>query len=270
MFGDPPSMQHEDRVGAANRGEAMGDRDGRPSSGEPGHGAEDEPLRLRIERCRRLVHQEDRGVADDGAGDRDALALARRQRLSALPDHRVVPIAEPVDELVGVGHPRRLHDLAPTGARTAVGNVLPDGRVEEHRILLHETHLVAQRLERVAPHVAAVDGEPAAPQVVQPRDERDERGLAAAGGPDERHGLPWFDHQRGVLQHRPVRQVAEARMVELDPPAEGWRRPGAGQVAHLALRFEQFLDPLERRRRPSPRCPSSSTGRASACTSCPR
>ena len=58
-----------------------------------------------------FVENQDRRVADDGAGDRDALALAARQRDAALADHRVVAVGHRLDELVRVGQFGRAPDL---------------------------------------------------------------------------------------------------------------------------------------------------------------
>ena len=52
----------------------------------------DQPLRFGVERRGRLVEDQDRRVADDGAGDADALPLAARQRHAALADHGVVAL----------------------------------------------------------------------------------------------------------------------------------------------------------------------------------
>jgi hypothetical protein len=56
-----------------------------------------------VERGRGLVEDQDRIVADHGAGDPDALALAAGQRVAALADHGVVPLRHPGDEFVGIG-----------------------------------------------------------------------------------------------------------------------------------------------------------------------
>jgi hypothetical protein len=51
-------------------------------------------LAFGVERRGRLVEQQDRRVAQDGAGDRDALALAARQHDAALADRRVVALRQ--------------------------------------------------------------------------------------------------------------------------------------------------------------------------------
>ena len=84
------------------------------------------------------------GVANDGAGDGDALTLTARQRVAAFADDGVVAVRQPRDELVGVGQLGRSNDFLARGAGLAVGDVLRDGGVEQHRLLQHEADLPAQ------------------------------------------------------------------------------------------------------------------------------
>ena len=69
-----------------DRGEAMRDDD----RGAPGHQIVEadlhQPLVLRVERAGRFVEQQQRRVAQDGARNRDALALAAGERDAALAD----------------------------------------------------------------------------------------------------------------------------------------------------------------------------------------
>ena len=101
-----------------------------------------------------------------------------------------------------------------------------NGGVEQHRILQDEAHLLPERLQRVVPHVLAVDLHRAAEHVVQPRNECDERRLAAAGRADERRALVRLHEEGGVFQHRFRRPVAERHPVEDDSSRETGRRRG--------------------------------------------
>lgn len=63
-------------------------------------GCLDEPLALRVERAGGFVEEEDLGVADEGAGDGDALLLATREGDTAGADVGVVAFGEGGDEVV--------------------------------------------------------------------------------------------------------------------------------------------------------------------------
>ena len=63
----------------------------------------DDRLVLGVDRGERLVEDQDGGVAEQRAGDGDALALATGQPDAALAHHRLIALRQARDELVGVG-----------------------------------------------------------------------------------------------------------------------------------------------------------------------
>ena len=66
----------------------------------------DHRLVLGIDRGQRLVEDQDRRVAQQRAGDRQALALAAGQPGAALADHGLVAVRQRLDEVVRVGGAR--------------------------------------------------------------------------------------------------------------------------------------------------------------------
>ena len=131
----------------------------------------DEPLRLAVERAGRLVEDQDRGVADDCARDRDPLSLAAREPDTAVADHGVIAIGELRDELVGVGDLGGTDNLGVREPVAPIRDVVPDRRVEQERLLGDDAEEppVGGLLER--PQVAAVDRDRPGDRVVQPEDE---------------------------------------------------------------------------------------------------
>jgi len=134
---------------------------------------------LGVERRQRLVEQEQRGI--------------QRQR----PRHRD-PLAHPARELGDalVGHVGQLHQreqllrpreaLAPPHAADAqaVGDVLGHRQVREQGVRLeHHAHVAAVHGD--AGEVAVAEPQVAGRGRLEARDDAQERGLAAAGGPDE-------------------------------------------------------------------------------------
>ena len=90
---DDPALVHEDdQVGVAHGGQAVGDDEGGAACAQAVDRFLDARLGLDVERAGRLVEHQDRRVLEDGAGDRDALALAARQLAAALADERVVAV----------------------------------------------------------------------------------------------------------------------------------------------------------------------------------
>ena len=125
-------------------------------------------------------------VDDERPRDRDPLALPARERDPALADHRVVPVGQPVDELLRLRELGRALDLLVRRVDDAEGDVLAHGRREEERILRDDADRAPERAERHVAHVDAVELDAALRRVVEAADERGERGLAGARVADQR------------------------------------------------------------------------------------
>ncbi len=84
------------------------------------------------------------GIDDEGAGDREPLALAAGERDAALADHRVVSVGQLLDELVRLGEPRGRDQLLLGRLGAAEREVLAHGRREEERVLGDHADLAPQ------------------------------------------------------------------------------------------------------------------------------
>ena len=96
---------------------------------------DDVSLGFAVERRRRLIQNEYRGIADDGARDPDALPLTARECQTAIAHRGVVSLRHLVDEFVRVGQYRRPDNLIPRGARVSIRDVLGDRPAEQYGIL---------------------------------------------------------------------------------------------------------------------------------------
>ncbi len=137
---------------------------------------------LRVEVRQRLVHQEDRGLADDRPAERDALALAARQLTGLL-----VEVLEPedpggvTDALVDL-RLRDLPELQPEGHVVAHAHVRIQGvALEDHRdVAILRRHVVDD---------AIADPERPVGDLLEPGDHPEAGCLAAARRSDEHHEL---------------------------------------------------------------------------------
>src|SRR3954447_9996887 len=77
--GDLAALEHEDLVGADEAREPVRDDDDGAPRGDTAEGPLHDRLALGIERARRLVEDKDARVAQQRAGDREALPLAARE-----------------------------------------------------------------------------------------------------------------------------------------------------------------------------------------------
>src|SRR5690606_36078842 len=94
----------EDLVRLTDRAETVGDHEARTALHEPQHRLLDVPLRPRVDAAGRLVEDEDGRVAEDGARDREQLALALAEVAAALLQRRVVALGELHDEGIRLRH----------------------------------------------------------------------------------------------------------------------------------------------------------------------
>ncbi|GAB3824145.1 hypothetical protein GCM10027610_002000 [Dactylosporangium cerinum] len=85
---------------------------------------------------------------------------------------------------------RRLDQLKVAGAGLRVAQVLPDGGVQQVRLLADHPDDRGEIGEPDVAQVDAVDGDPAAGGVVQAGDERGDGALAGAGLADEGEEVP--------------------------------------------------------------------------------
>ena len=161
-----------DDLAALEDEDLIGVHDGREPVRDDEHGAAGEQsvdrflheaLRLRVERGRRFVEDEDRRIGEQRARDRQALALTAGEPRAALAEDGVVAVGQLADEAVRVRGARRRLDLRvgePIGR--AVGDVVSHRVVEQHRVLAHDSGQPAQRGERDLARIDSVETDDAA------------------------------------------------------------------------------------------------------------
>ena len=71
-------LEDENLLGASDRGETVGDDEGGPAAAQGFQPVLDECFTFAVQAGRRFVENEDGRVGENGAGDGDALPLARR------------------------------------------------------------------------------------------------------------------------------------------------------------------------------------------------
>lgn len=104
-----------------------------------------------------VVEEEQPGVGEDRAGERDALALAAGEGQPVFADLGGVPVGQLGDEPVGLGGAGGRLDLLVGGVRDAVRDVGADRVGEEEGVLGDQADGGAQRVEGQLAHVVAAD-----------------------------------------------------------------------------------------------------------------
>ena len=143
----------------------------------------------------------------------------------------------------------RGHDLLVGGVQFAVADVLTHVAGENERVLQHDAHLPAQAFQRHGTHVVAVNRNRAFGDVVETRQQVDDRGFAGTRRTDQRNRLAWLDMQVDQVQDvAAVRLIAEDDVVEVDAALDLRQIDGVRRVADLRLHIQRLEDALEIRR----------------------
>ena len=139
---------------------------------------------------------------------------------------------------MGAGRLAGFHQLLVGGVRVAPAQVLPDGAAEQHVLLQHHGHAVAQHVQVVVLHRVAAHGELTAGDVVKAGDQLHQRGLGAAGAAQDAHRLARADGQADVAEHVLAGGlgILEVHMVEL--------HAAVLQLGAFALRRAHDLGPF--------------------------
>jgi hypothetical protein len=166
---------------------------GSPAFHEPVERLLDHRLALGVHRGERLVQDQDGRVAQEGAGDRDPLALASGKTDAALPHHRLVALRQPSDEFLRIGGAGGRLELRRRGPRLAHAEVLGDRAVKEIGVLAHHRDEPAELIEGEIAQVAAADHDPPPLRVVEAEEEPGDGGLARPARPHDAHALPGLD-----------------------------------------------------------------------------
>lgn len=205
----------------------------------------DQALVLGVEVAGGLVHDEDARVAEDGARNTDALALAAGELDAALSDDGVVAVLRPCYELLGLCDGGSGGDFGPRSARTAVLDVFGDTAGEESNVLRHDGDLLAETALRHVAYVYTIDEDRALIGVEHAQKHVDERRLAAAAAADQRDGDSGRHAQADSLERPLLRAgVAEPDVAELYAFAHGSEHPGVWRVGDGGALVDDGEQPL--------------------------
>src|SRR5215472_16008446 len=135
----------------------MSDRDNGASRSKFRQSLLDLLFRLRIERRRGFVEQEDRRVLQSSACNSEAWLMATGKKAAFVANHRVVLLWLSHDELVRVSCVCGFVNLFLRRLQLSELNVVKDRVVKQKRLLSDEPDVIAQRFLRYQAQVTAVD-----------------------------------------------------------------------------------------------------------------
>ena len=208
-----------------------------------------EPLRLGVERTGRLIKQQYWRITQDGARQRNPLALSAGEARSALAEERVVALGKFSQEFIGRSRPRRGLDFLIARPRASIADVLACARPEQHGVLRHKPDLHAQRDRIEIDQGPLIDQHGAGCRIVESQQHLERRALASSRGPDKcdrlaRRHLEAELIKRGLLG---ARGITERHPVKADPAKDTLRQgEWRGRRADGRRRCEQLGQSLHR------------------------
>ncbi|MNX93450.1 hypothetical protein D3C86_1256330 [compost metagenome] len=171
-------FHHEDSIRLQDGREPVGDDDGGALMQQAFERLLHQRFAFGVERRGCLVEQQDRRIAQDGAGNGDALALAAGKRHAAFTHLGIISIGETFDEAVSLcGDGGGAHLLA-CRVRSAKGDIVVDGGGEYRHILRNDGQARAQIGEGDVADIRAIDGDAALLRIVKAHQQRKDRALA--------------------------------------------------------------------------------------------
>ncbi len=144
---------------------------------------------LGIQMRSRFIEDQDRGVFEKRAGDRDPLALPARKLESPFAQRRVITLRKRVDEMIRIRDLRGLSYIVQARLRPAVSDILADRGVEKHGFLGNDPDQSAQGVKRETADILAVDRDGAPNGIIEAQQQIDERRFPRTARSHERDDL---------------------------------------------------------------------------------
>src|SRR5262249_11434692 len=150
----------------------------------------------------RLVEDEDRRLADQGARDLQPLPLPAAEVPAELEDRRGKAARPHRDFVEQAGVAQGARDLRVIEALIPERDIVPDAPLEQENVLVHGGHRCRKGLVRDLGEQPPVIAYLTTPWLVEAAEELGHRRLAAAGGADERDALTGLDRDIDAVKQR--------------------------------------------------------------------
>ena len=199
---------------------------------------DDGGFRRGVERARCFVHDEDRRVGEEGAGDGETLALTGRELFATLADDGRRAVGHRGDQIGQACGLQGRRDLIVHGVRSPVPDVVGHARVEDEGILFDDTDVAAHVLEREFPHVLPVEEHTALFGVEETREEIGQRRLTASARADDRDDLTGGDLQVDAIEDLSTAAETEADTLEGESASAVGQGQRGRRLDHLWWRIE--------------------------------
>lgn len=244
---DPSLVQHQDPVRPFHGRQPLGDNEGGGAGKGRGQGVPDGPVRPGVHCRRAVVQDQDPGPFQQGPGNAQPLFLASGQVGAPLFDPGVISLGQPPDEFVRTGPPAGFFQLGPGGMGISPAQVVRHRTGKQQVFLEHHSHVFPEGFQVVPAHVHPAHLDGTLGHVIEPGNQLDQGGFAAAGASHDSHHFPAPDGQSNVLEHRfpgtPFILKRDPLEIHRAVP-DGFHRVSRGSEGTGF--FQHFPDPLDR------------------------
>src|SRR2546421_1110084 len=181
-------LEYDDPIRAPDRGQSMRDDERRSAFPQPLQRFQQQCLRLRVQRTRRLIQNKNRGILEEGTRDREALPLAARQGDPSFSDLGLVSLRQRHDKLVSTCSASCRLNLLDSYSWSSIRDIFSNAGREQNWLLKHERDVSAQRLQGEGSQISTIKGDPTGYGIIEAQEQARQRRLASTGGADEGHG----------------------------------------------------------------------------------
>ena len=193
----------------------MSDHQHRLSSGQFAERLLDQGFILRIRKCGGLVHDDDRSVLQDCAGQSDSLGFPSGE-IDAFGSHyRIQPLGQLLQDIRTLSGPGCRFHFFPARIRPRHTDIFQETHLKQLRVLKDKRHPAHQIAALHLPHIHSADPDASALRIPETGNQRGRRGFSSAGRPHQAHNRTLFYPETHIRKRRPLRAgIAERHMVK--------------------------------------------------------
>src|SRR5262249_42733056 len=216
-------------VGANDAGETVRNDERRTTDHQTLQGFLNEGFILRIDARQGFVEQEDGGVLEQSAGNRQTLALSTGETQTALADHGGIAVRQGHDKLMGVGGAGGGFQFLLGRVRLAKTEILSNCPVHEIRVLHDHGDMAPHDLQGQGAEVVSPEQDAPLLGIKETQEKPDQGRFAGTAWPYDTETLTGLDREANIVQHVWTLVITKPHAVEAHfwsegQPLLGWHR----------------------------------------------
>src|SRR6218665_416850 len=200
LFYDPAVFENNDLIEGKKGKYTMGDNDGCLPVQVIVEVANDLFFSFGIYCAETIIEDPHRRILDQSTCNGNTFFLSAAERNAPLSDHGLVTFVKTGDLFMNACLQRRFLHVCGICLRKSEADIVLNCFAKEKHILRHITYLLAQFAQTQIPYINAVHQNAAGCNILHAQEQLRQRGLAAAGTPDDRDLLPFFNGQVEMLK----------------------------------------------------------------------